>query len=552
MIAVMKRYITLAVTAVFCWSAASAQQESLPSRSMTIEGAYNPTMTSTDKILPVPERTASEHKAAPVSYLTDANPMPAQQMERAPMGAFSESSDDIIPARYSGLIRFGYGLRNSHDGLADFDWRISDRDELKVSGMMDAWASKPSGNWKSRMFNADLGAVYTHRFDAFSVSVDGAIGHSHFNYRPGAYLDSVKKAKDSLLQGVFRAQAGLSFSGTVDDVEWYFGTAMQWLTRDGLKIGGVSTTNKERLLRIEGGVVMPFMSGIGGVDYRQKTAMYDWKGLYGSKYTGFTTLTLSPYWKQSWGSLDARLGVNLDIRTKAGYKVLLSPMATATYSVSDRVKLFADLTGGLLDNSMRTLSAVSPYWSEQERIRDGYTLADLSVGASYTEGTWLTLSAKGGYRHTIDDLFQTVSDSLIVSSCLVQQGSDVFYARLDADMLVRDRFEARMDLTLNGYAGKYREGSLAFKPVVDASLFGKANIMPHLDAMLTYRLMTFSKVGGKRMNAVNDLALTVDYDFRPDLSFYLTANRLVGGDYYYYAGYRALKPAVLLGATYRF
>ena len=545
----MKRYITLAVTAVFCWSVASAQQEGLPSRSMTIEGAYTPTMTGTDKILPVPDRKAPDHQPAAVSYLTDANPI--KQLDRAPMSAFSEKSDDIITPAYSGLVRFGYGLRNLHDGLLDFDWHISDRDELRVSGLMDAWASKPDGRWKSRMFNADLSALYEHRFDSFNLSVDAAVGHSHFNYRRGVSMDSAKYELSSLLQKVSRAQLGVSLDGKYNDVEWYFNTGMQWLSRKGLDMAGTVRPNKERLLRIGGGARMPFMGGTGGVDYRQKTAMYDWQGMYGCNYSGFTTLTLSPYWEQSWDELEAHLGVNLDIRTAAGYKVLLSPMVTASYRVNGQLRLTAAATGGVRDNDMRTLWGVSPYWSETERIRDGYTLADLSAGASYSYDTWLLLSAKGGYRHTIDDLFQTVSDSLIVSSCLLQQKSDVFYARLDAVLFIPG-LEVRMDVTCNGYTGKYKAGTLAYKSAVDASLYGSFHIMPGLDAMLTYRLMTFCKVGGKRVNAVNDLALTVDYDFRPNLSFYLTANRLAGGDYCYYAGYRALKPAVLLGATYRF
>ena len=54
------------------------------------------------------------------------------------------------------------------------------------------------------------------------------------------------------------------------------------------------------------------------------------------------------------------------------------------------------------------------------------------------------------------------------------------------------------------------------------------------------------------MPMINDLALTVDYDFRPNLSFYLTGSRLAGGDWFYYAGYRSIKPSVMVGATYRF
>ena len=41
---VMRRYILPVLVAVICWSGAKAQNEVLPSRSLTIEGAYNPEM----------------------------------------------------------------------------------------------------------------------------------------------------------------------------------------------------------------------------------------------------------------------------------------------------------------------------------------------------------------------------------------------------------------------------------------------------------------------------------------------------------------------------
>ena len=546
----MKRYIILAVTAVLCWSAASAQQDVLPSRSLTIEGAYNPTMTSSEKIMPVPERPVTEHKAVQVSYLTD--PKPVSTLSRNPMGAFSESSDDVERSSYEGLVRFGYGLRNVHDGLLDFSWHISDRDELKVSGLMDAWATKPVADWKSRMFNGDIKAAYCHSFDRFTVGVDGAFGHSHYNYRPGVSLDSAKMELSSLMQKVGRGQVGLSVYGESTDVKWHLRTGMEWLSRNGLDLAGSTKDNRERLLRIEGGLSMPVLDGTGGLEYRQKSAAYDWEGLYGADYSNFTTITLHPYWKYSWGRLDANLGLNVDARTRAGYKFLLSPMVTATYNISDGFKLKAGATGGLEDNSMRTLARVSPYWSETERIKDGYTLSDIWLGASYSQGTWLSLSGKAGYRHTIDELFQTSDDSLIVTSMLKQEGVDVFYVSLDADMLFADRAQIKMDMTWNGYTGKYSEGLLALKPVIDASVFGKVNIVPGLDAMLTYRMLAFRKIDGARMPMVNDVALTFDYDFRPNLSFYLTGNRLAGGEYYYYAGYRSIKPSVMIGATYRF
>ena len=110
-----------------------------------------------------------------------------------------------------------------------------------------------------------------------------------------------------------------------------------------------------------------------------------------------------------------------------------------------------------------------------------------------------SLLAKAGYRHVIDDLFQTVQDSLIVTSLLVQEASDVLYARLDADMQFTEKAQVRMDVTYSKFTGKYGAGSLMFKPVVDASLFGRVNIIPGLDALLTYRHITYHKIDGVRM-----------------------------------------------------
>ena len=547
---IMKRYITLAVIAVLCWSAASAQQNELPSRSMTIEGAYNPTMTSTDKVMPVPDRPVIERKEAQVNYLTDAKPLTS--LTRNPMMAFSETSDDVTPVSHSGLLRFGYGLRNNHDGLADFNWRISDRDDLHISGLLDAWATKPSGDWKSRMFNGDLNAVYSHRFRLFTIGVDGAFGHSHFNYRPGKSMTAAQEEQSTLMQEILRGEFGLSLSGEASEVLWHFRTGMEFLSRDGLNLAGTERTNKERLLRIEGGAEMPLLSGKGGVDYRQKTAMYDWQGMNGYDYSGFTTLTFSPYWKQSWDKANVRLGLNLDIRTGAGYKVLLSPMVTATYKAGEKFRFYGGLIGGLEDNAVRNLSVISPYWSELERIRDGYTLVNGFLGMSYSQGTWLTLSAKGGYRHTIDEVFQTESDDLIVTSLLLQHSSDVLYFRFDADMQFSDRAVLKMDFTYNNYLGNTYGSKMQLKPAIDANVYGSFRLAPRLHAMLSYRLMAFNRVSKVAMPTVNDLALTVDYDLCRKLSVYASLKHLAGGDFYYYAGYRAIKPSVLIGATYRF
>ena len=547
---IMKRYILPVILTVICWSGIQAQNDVITSRSLTIEGSYNPSMSEQGKIMPVPERPQTQRQAATVSYRTEANPH--QGYERTPMGVFGEQSDDVEQSSYYGLVRLGYGLRNVSDGLLDAGWRISDRDLLTVSGLMDGWSTKPDSIWKSKMFNGDIKAEYSHRFDSMAVGIYGGYGHSAFNYREGKDTTAAIIDASDFGQKINRADVGLWANGEFRRVEWHLNADMQWLSRNGLVLNGNQAGGKERLLRIGAGLEMPLLGGRGGLDYNQKTASYNWQGISGAAYSGFTTITVSPYWKQTWGNLDTRLGLNLDVRTAAGKKFLASPMLTASYNVGESLRLLAGITGGIRDNSMRTLAGVSPYWSESEQIRDGYETVNASIGASYSQGTWLTLSLRGGYRHTMDDLFQVVQDSIIRTSLLRQEGSDVMYARLDADMQFADRAQIKMEVTGNAYTGKYSEGALALKPVLDGSLFGRVGIIPGLDALLTYRAMVFGKVDGARMPMVNDVALTLDYDFRPNLSFYLTGNRLAGGNYYYYAGYRSIKPSVLVGLTYRF
>lgn len=547
---IMKRYILPVILTVICWSGIKAQNDVITSRSLTIEGSYNPSMSEQGKIMPVPERPQTQRQAATVSYRTEANPH--QGYERTPMGVFGEQSDDVEQSSYYGLVRLGYGLRNVSDGLLDAGWRISDRDLLTVSGLMDGWSTKPDSIWKSKMFNGDIKAEYSHRFDSMAVGIYGGYGHSAFNYREGKDTTAAIIDASDFGQKINRADVGLWANGEFRRVEWHLNADMQWLSRNGLVLNGNQAGGKERLLRIGAGLEMPLLGGRGGLDYNQKTASYNWQGIYGAAYSGFTTITVSPYWKQTWGNLDTRLGLNLDVRTAAGKKFLASPMLTASYNVGESLRLLAGITGGIRDNSMRTLTGVSPYWSESEQIRDGYETVNASIGASYSQGTWLTLSLRGGYRHTMDDLFQVVQDSIIRTSLLRQEGSDVMYARLNADMQFADRAQIKMEVTGNAYTGKYSEGALALKPVLDGSLFGRVGIIPGLDAMLTYRAILFGKVDGTRMPMVNDVALTLDYDFRPNLSFYLTGNRLAGGNYYYYAGYRSIKPSVLVGLTYRF
>lgn len=549
----MKRYIFPVALALMCWSGLKAQQNVLQSRSLTIEGDYNPLMSEQGKIMPVPEKQRNTNQSVAVSYLTD--PLPFSNLKREPMSVFGESSDSVRKPVYYGMARFGYGLRNLNEGLVDAGWNITDRDFLKLSGSMDGWSFKPQDSWRSRMFMSNIAVGYVHIFDRnLMVGLNTDFGFSRFNYRTGKLMTDAMESNSNLTQNTNQGSLSGYLNYKVrDDISLRVAGGGEWMVRSGLNVDGKKPNNKEGIIRISAGAdkVIDGSSSVS-LDYTQKTTVYSWQGLNGCSYKGFTEFTISPVWRYANDGLRTSVGLNLDLRTNAGDVFLASPLATLDYDINDRFCLNLGAVGGIEEYDMRKLARISPYWSEQERIIDGYTTLNLYGGVTYNQGTWLTMAAKMGFRHTKDEIFQTESDSLLVTSVFKQQTADVFYMRVDADMQFTDNIQFRMDLTYSNYIGSYRGHKMDLKPAFDANVFGRVNIMKGLDAMLSYRLMIFHWVMGKSMPTVNDLSLTADYDFTDKLSFYATIKNIMGGDFYYYAGYRSLKPAFMIGASYRF
>lgn len=528
-----------------------AQQDALPSRTLTIEGSYNPTVTEAGKMMPAPEKTRTVKTPESVSYLTSPNSF--EGLSRSPMEVLATESDTVERERYTAIARLGYGLPNLHDGLLDIGWNMTQADRLRLSATTNGWNSVTQEEWRSKMFKSRVGAQYNHQFENALLGVGADWGFSRFNYMQGTMMSDDQLAASNLSMNT--NQGSVSFflrSDSTDCISFYLGGTLEWLGRSGFSLNGVEPTNKERLVRIQAGVSKELANGELRLDYNQKSVTYDWTGLYGAIYKGFTEFTLSPSWHYVGDGIKAQVGANVDIRTSAGKALLLSPQMGLDYELGSSLDLILRMTGGVEEYDMRTLASVSPYWSEEHRIKDGYKMVDICAGLNYSPLEWLAVQGKAGYSHTIDGLFQTKRDSLIVTSNLLQHNMDQLYVGINADMQFSDRTMLRMDFTYNHYLGRYERGILELKPILDANLFGKFNVAGMVDVMLSYRMMAFGSIEGSRMPMVNDLSLTGSYNLDSHWSCYATLKQIMGGDYYYYAGYRALKPGFLLGAIYRF
>ncbi|MBR6370889.1 MAG: hypothetical protein IKS24_07410 [Bacteroidaceae bacterium] len=549
----MKRYSVSALLSIACAMTVQAQTNNeLPSRSMTVEGDYNPVFTEAAKIMPSPRKEEETKESVQVSYLTFANPY--NQRIRQQMNVFGFGTDDIDAKRIIGLARIGYGFRNISDGIMDFGWKITDKDFLKLSGTLDGWKSKLDKSWRSDMFNSNISVGYTHQFRLFEASVKAGYGYSRYNYMPGSLMDSIKLSASNLFMDVRQGEmSGYIRTNPENDVSFYLSGSGEWMIRDGLIVNGTNRNNKEGLVRIGAGFNKRLDKGSLTLDYKQKTAVYSWYSMNnGSKYTNFTTFTVTPIWHYFKGDWETDLGFNLDLRTGAGDLFHASPSARVSYSLTDKFKILGSITGGLEEYDMRKLSVISPYWSEQECIRDGYTTFNALAGVSYSEPSAFSSFFGVGYRYTVDEVFQVAYDSLLITSVLKQQDAKVLYVKGALDWMYLEKAQFKLDFIYNNYLGSYLGHKMELKPAIDVTFFGKYDIMKGLDAMVTYRLMGFHRVSGEAMPVVNDLSLTANYDWNRNISFYSTVKHMLGGNFYYYAGYRTLKPSILVGVTCRF
>jgi len=548
----MNRNILALMLALTAGMAANAQgtQNGLPSRSLTVEGSFNPNTGHAGKMMPVPDMSLPVQTGnRNVTYDTDS--VALARFKRNSMSVFGESSNDIVYKPLMGVAQFGYGLRNVLEGSAEACWRISPNDIVTADASLDGFNSETQNNWHSRHHSNDMGLGYTHSFKKFELTVYGRNVYSRHNYMVGDSQPPI--GKDSLRQKTVDSRAGVAVRSVRDvKVQWGVSASYDWLKRKDLILSGIEPDNKERILRIDGFMSMPLKGGTAAVKYVQKTAKYNWKGFDTDLYKDFSEISLTPSWSRSWGNLYTDLGVNLDARTAVGAKFLLSPEASLRYPVNNSVTLNARFDGGFVDNSAAHLAMITPYWFENRQIKDGYVI-DLAGGVVVNAASAFSINAWGGFRHTKDDLFQVREiRHRVVTSALVQDNSNTFYAHADVAFVPGSSVDIKAWIDGNVWMGSIKERLMAFKPVMDAGMFAHVNIMKGLDTSLEYHFTRYAKVDGKRENPVNDLLLRADWSYNDRLSFYLKGGHLLGGNYCRWAGYNEIGAYCLAGARYTF
>jgi|GEM_PF-7059025 len=553
------RFLTL-VCAMLAWTGMKAQQNTesegtMVSRSMTIEGTYNPSVTQAQKQMPVPQKPQVEAEKQPVSYILDVKPLSSYVNDAmTPIGRTAGERYE-----YVGLARLGYGMRNNLDGMLDLGLDFTDRDMLRLNWGMNGWntVTVEDPDWRSRMFDMDASAAYVHATPDLSVGVHGGFGVERFNYRHLGTVQGDGIPRQFLLRG----EAGI-FLASTDIHNLTYSLDARWKGLSAENVGYKPDFGREDLLRIDGSIALSYGEGKVGLDYYHKSAFFDWRTRVGDvEYDNYTTLSLSPYMTWSNDEIEALAGVDLNLHTDNGELFQIAPRIEASYRWRDKIMLFANYNGGIQDYDMRYMFQFSPYWAESRQIMDGYTLVNLQIGATFTPADFCSLSLTAGDKVTLNDLFQTVDsvalydaqgDNKLVVSGISQNRSNMLYAELTGQVSVQEWFSG--DFLFGAYKWDVKESRnvLVMRPVLKTEGHIRTAIQDDLYFDISYRYHLMSKYNDERLKPLNDLGFALNYTYRYKTTFTLKGTNLLDRGYYMYAGYPVEMWSLTGGVTYRF
>ncbi|MCQ2110490.1 MAG: hypothetical protein MJY79_03215 [Bacteroidaceae bacterium] len=549
-----RKYMTAAL-ALAAAMGAWAQTDTLTTRSMTIEGTYRASVTEAQKEMPVPEKPQVTTTQQQVSYVTEEKPFTG--FTRQSMQPMGQSLGQRY--QYIGLARLGYGMRHNLDGLLDLGIDFSDNDHLKLNGNMSGWNTETIEDWRSKMFELNTSAGYEHNFRKFSVGADAGFSVERFNYLQTGMVFGDGVPRQFLVGG----NAGVNMKSHNTDVV-DFSLSAGWYGLSAENTGYNPVNGRENLIRVAGHIGYNYGDGRIVLEYKQKTAFYDWRTRVGSvMYDNYTTLSLTPYLTWQNEDIHALAGMDVNIHTDEGHLFQFSPKVEASYRLFSNLDLIAKVNGGIQDYDMRYMYAFSPYWSDSRQIRDGYAILNLQAGAVYSPLEYISLSLTAGERVVRNDLFQIIGladilddqtsmDNSIVTSSIVQDKSNLLFAELTGKVAVAEWLKG--DFLVGGYKWGVVDSreALMMRPAFKAEGHVRGNLFGVVNADLSYRYHILTEHMGNRFSALNDLGASVDYTWRDNLTFTVKGTNLLNRHCFMYAGYPMQNWAITGGVAYRF
>ena len=193
-------------------------------RTVIVEQQYNPDIMDAAKVNVLPKVEEPSVSKKEVEYATFTTP--ATSIPAGTIGAYT--GKEIQPGFIPGYVRLGYGNYGNLDVLANYLFRLSDRDKLNVNFKMDGMdgtLDMPFGDtrkWNAFYYRTRANVDYVHQFAKLDLNVAGNFGLSNFNYEPYGFKKQKftsgdvhfgVKSTDETLPLQYRAETNLMLYG---------------------------------------------------------------------------------------------------------------------------------------------------------------------------------------------------------------------------------------------------------------------------------------------------------------------------------------------------
>lgn len=537
--------LTLAALIPFELQAQNTQpKDTTMNRTVVVEQEYNPDIMDASKVNVLPkveEPTISKKEVEYAIGFLPASSIPADLMR-------PYTGTEIQPGSKLGYVRAGYGNYGNLDVLANYLFKISDKDKLNLRFQMDGMDGKltiptQEEKWKAYYYRTRANMDYTHQFNNVDLNIAANFGLSNFNLAPN------EPGKQKFTEADFHL--GVKSTDETYPVQFKAETNFMMYNRQNNNLMFFNETLGETQIRTKGlvsGAISDEQSINIGLDMRNIFYNKDLKLNEIPVYKDRTTLDLNPYYKLHSDNWNLRIGANVDFSFGSGKTLRVSPDVVAQYIFSESYVLYAQATGGKLVNDFRRLEILCPYALPVNAIQDTYEQFNASLGfkASPYPGLWFNLY--GGYQDLKDDLYQVSEE---VDNNVGPDSEPMPYQFLNMAMTNSHNFYAGMkisyeykDIVALSASGTYRnwdtkeDYALLLKPACEFNFNATFKPVKELSINIGYDYIGREDVKelGK-LSAVSDLYAGASYNVFKGVSVYARINNLMNKKYQYYLGY---------------
>lgn len=536
----MKKSFLLSL-AIAVSSTLFAQKDSL-NAVINVENDYTPVVTKATKKGFTPQ-TEGESNSTPLAL--------EFSQKATPFKGFTSERDvqELLPGQQAslpGYARLGYGTGNNVDGKISYQYKITERDNVKAMASIEGYSSEIdgyNGKWDSRMFNSWVSTDYSHRFDKLLLGVNGIFENNVFNYQRTNLPDKQNNKKfDVGVYGASQLAGPFAYKFNVGFARNHYS-----------HLADYPIAHAQNNIYVNGLVSHELDSkDISNINLGIELDNYSYSGHKHLK--NFFAANFNPYTDINLEHTKIHIGAFVSLLTDNGSTFAIAPDLGVDFGISKTISLYATVKGGRTASTYEAMEQITPYW-QNAYSKPAYTIADVTAGTRITHKN-LSFDLYTGYAYTKDDflcyaqpVINWADNCFEIISASGQENTTRFYAGAKAmfDYEGWLKLEANTRYTHWKCDEKYLLGT---KPEFELGLTAESRIIDDYYVTLEYNFATYGH-DAPSMNK-NELNLRTSYKLLDRYGVFIEGNNLLNREYLKYAGYYAQGINVLLGVSAAF